>query len=191
MNENDDETQARIEFGRGLSRQLGRSRALTEVADRKQGRYRFRLISYRSLSRAGFRALMAVVIAVNLAVGGAFLTLGAWPVLAFCGLDIALVYVAFKLNYKSGLLTETIELSPAAMTLTRDHPSGRRETFEFNPYWVRIRLKEQADGRNALQLASHGQELRFASFLSDDERRDLAENLTGALLCARGARSGA
>ncbi|MBX9926571.1 MAG: DUF2244 domain-containing protein, partial [Hyphomicrobiaceae bacterium] len=161
MNEIDEETQARIELGRGLSRKLGRSRATTEVADRKSGRYRFRLISYRSLSRTGFRALMAAVIAINVAVGGFFLALGAWPILGFCGLDIALVYWAFKANYHAGLLTETIDLSPAAMTLTRDLPSGKRETYEFNPFWVRVRLKEQADGRNALGLSSHGKEMRF------------------------------
>ncbi len=189
MNDIDDETQDRIELGRGLSRKLGRSRAMTEVSDRDSGRYRFRLISYRSLSRAGFRLLMGSVIAINLAVGGFFLSLGAWPILVFCGLDIALVYWAFKSNYHAGLLTETIDLSPGAMTLTRNYPSGKRETYEFNPYWVRVRLKEHADGRNALNLSSHGSEMRFAHFLSDDERRDFAESLAGALLTARGVRS--
>ena len=44
------------------------------------------------------------------------------------------------------------------------------------------------DGRNALKLASHGQEFHFARFLSDDERRDFAESLSGALLAARSVR---
>lgn len=189
MDEIDDETQARMELGRGLSRSLGASRACTRHADSGRGRFQFELVSYRSLGRTGFRALMAFVIAVNVAVGGLFVSLGAWPVLAFCGLDVAIVYFAFKSNYRSGTLRETIEVSPAALTLTRWYPSGQRETFEFNPYWVRVRLAEQADGRNHIKLASHGQELKFASFLSDDERRDFAQCLTGALLTARGARA--
>lgn len=189
MTDIDDDRQDRIELGRGLSKQLGRSRAFTEVADRTSGRFRFRLISYRSLSRTGFRLVMGFVIAVNVAVGGFFLALGAWPILGFCGLDIALVYLAFKLNYAAGAMSETIDVTPALMTFTRQHPSGRCETYEFNPYWVRVRLQEQRDGRNALKLASHGQEFGFAAFLSDDERRDFAHNLTGALFAARTSRS--
>lgn len=191
MNEIDAETQERMELGRGLSRRLGQSRARLELADPRRGQFRFELVSYRSLGRLGFRVLMGAVIAVNLVVGFLFLSLGAWPVLVFCGLDIALVYWAFKANYRAGLLRETIEVSPAMLTLTRWHPSGRRETFEFNPYWVRVRLKEQTDGRNALNLALHGNEFRFANFLSDDERREFADSLTGALMDARGTRQGA
>ena len=73
------------------------------------------------------------------------------------------------------------------LTLTRVHPSGSTETFEFNPYWVRVRLAERGDGRNELHLASHGEQFHFARFLSDDERRDFAESLTGALFAARSA----
>lgn len=190
MDEIDEQTQARIELGRGLSRELGQSRARVRRADRRAGLYQFELVSHRSLGRAGFKLLMAVVILINLVVGGTFYALGAWPVLAFCGLDVALIYWAFKANYWAGHLRETIELSPAIMTVTRFHPSGTSERFEFNPYWVRVRLTEQADGRNILKLASHGQELKFAHFLSDDERRDFADSLTGALLSARSARPG-
>ena len=40
---------------------------------------------------------------------------GAWPVIGFFGLDVALIYLAFKLNYRSGRLYETIELTPGAV----------------------------------------------------------------------------
>ena len=188
MDENDAEVQALAVVGRGLSRELGVSRARVALADRRGGNYRFELVSHRSLGPTGFAVLMLAVIAINLVVGVAFFIAGAWPVLGFCGLDVALIYWAFKANYRAGRLTETLVLSPALLTLTRLHPSGSRERFEFNPYWVRVRLAEQRDGRNELRLASHGQEFHFARFLSDDERRDFAESLTAALLAARHAK---
>jgi len=187
MDENDHEAQARQVVGRGLSRELGVSRARTAKADHRAGAFRFELVAYRSLNRTGFIVLMTAVILINLVVGVVFTMAGAWPVLGFCGLDIALIYWAFKTSYRDGRASETVEISPAILTLTRVHPSGSTERFQFNPYWVRVRLQERQDGRNDLYLASHGEQFHFARFLSDDERRDFAESLTGALLAARTA----
>lgn len=189
MDENDAEVQALAVVGRGLARELGASRARVALADQRGGNYRFELASQRSLGPAGFAVLMMALIAINLVVGVVFYIAGAWPVLGFCGLDVALVYWAFKANYRSGRLTETLVLTPALLTLVRVHPSGSRERFEFNPYWVRVRLAEQRDGRNELRLASHGKAFHFARFLSDDERRDFAESLAAALVAARTAKS--
>jgi uncharacterized membrane protein len=66
------------------------------------------------------------------------------------------------------------------------HPSGREERFHCNPYWARVNLREWPDGRTALSIVSRGTELAFGSFLTDDERRDLASALKEALLIARG-----
>jgi len=189
MDENGSDAQALEVVGRGLSRALGQSRARTALADMRHGRFRFELNATRSLSPAGFKAVMTAVVALNLAIGAGFYMLGAWPVLGFCGLDVALIYWAFKINYRSGRQTEIIELSPQSMTLTRRDAEGGAEVFEFNPYWVRVRLIEETDGRNVISLTSHGREFRFARFLSDDERRDFADNLSEALSAARSSRA--
>lgn len=119
--------------------------------------------------------------------GLAFLLNGAWPVFGFFGLDVALVYLAFRLNYRSGRLYETVDLTPQTLTVTRVHPSGAREKYDFNPYWVRVRLAEAPHGGNDLRLATHGQEFAFARFLTDEERRDFSHALSGALAAARTA----
>jgi len=148
--------------------------------------FRAVLTPHRSLGPAGFLILMTALGVVSFVTGVAFLLAGAWPVLGFFGLDVLLVYIAFRLNYRSGRLHETVELTPARFTLTRVHPSGRQERFDCNPYWARVILREWPDGRTALSVVSQGKELAFARFLTDGERRDLASTLREALLTARG-----
>jgi len=146
------------------------------------------LTPHRSLSPRGFLTLMGAVASISFVAGLAFLLIGAWPVFGFFGLDVALIYAAFKLNYRSGRLYETVELTPDVLTVTRVSPSGKAESFDFNPYWVRVHLTEGPQGRTDLRLASHGREFSFARFLTDDERRDLSKALAGALAQARIAR---
>lgn len=155
-----------------------------------QGARPFRavLTPYRSLPPQGFLVLMVAVALVSFVAGLAFLLMGAWPVFGFFGLDVLLIYVAFKLNYRSGRLYETLEIDGGRMTLMRFHPAGSTERFDFNPLWARVRLTEGLDGRTGLAIASHGRELPFAAFLTDDERRDLAGALASALADARGPR---
>ena len=74
---------------------------------------------HRSLPKGGFRVLMAVLIAFGVAGGLVFLLLGAWPVLGFLGVDVVLVYLAFRVSYAAGRVYERIRLSPAALTVDR------------------------------------------------------------------------
>jgi uncharacterized membrane protein len=163
---------------------------MSQNDDAKQEQRAFRAIlhPHRSLGPTGFLILMSAIGGVSFVTGMVFLAMGAWPVFGFFGLDVALVYIAFRLNYRSGRLYEMVELTPEALTVTRVHPSGKRESFDFNPYWVRVRLAEGPQGRTELRLASHGRELALGRFLTDDERRDFSDALAGALVEARGAR---
>jgi uncharacterized membrane protein len=148
----------------------------------------FVLHPHRSLSPYGFLVLMVTISVFSFTLGMMFLMMGAWPVMGFFGLDVALIYYAFKCNYRSGRIYETIALSPEILKLTRVHPSGRREEYDFNPYWARVRCTtDRPDGRTSLRLAAQGKEILFGQFLTDDERREVADALTGALVTARGS----
>ena len=154
----------------------------------QQGPFRAILHPHRSLGPTGFLILMLAIGGASFVTGMVFLLMGAWPVFGFFGLDVALVYIAFRLNYRAGRLYETVELTPEALTVTRVHPSGKRESFDFNPYWVRVLLAQSAHGRTELRLALHGREFAFGHFLTEDERRDFSNALTGALIAARNLR---
>jgi uncharacterized membrane protein len=129
--------------------------------------------------------LMAAVCIVSFGTGLLFYLLGAWPVIGFMGLDVALIYIAFKLNFRALRLYETVDLTDDSLTVTRVAPSGNAESWSFNPYWVRLTLQPRLGRSSELSIASHGSRLVFASFLTDEEREDFAAALGSALSAAR------
>ncbi|GJM03389.1 MAG: hypothetical protein DHS20C08_18900 [Rhodomicrobium sp.] len=92
--------------------------------------------------------------------------------MGFMGLDVALIYWAFKRNYRDAKIFEQINLTSNELVLERVYPSGRRQVWEFNPFWVSIGLEEHSSGSTKMQITSHGKSMYFGSFLSDDEKRE-------------------
>jgi uncharacterized membrane protein len=152
--------------------------------------FRALLTPHRSLSPTGFMILMSAVCLVSFGTGLLFYLIGAWPVIGFMGLDVLLIYIAFKLNYRAGRLYETVDLNDDALTVTRVQPSGKAESWRFNPYWVQLKLEPRIGRSSELSLVMHGTRLSFAGFLSDHEREDFAEALGTALAAAKTPASG-
>jgi uncharacterized membrane protein len=144
------------------------------------------LTPHRSLSPTGFVVLMTAICVVSFGTGLFFFMLGAWPVVGFLGLDVLVIYIAFKLSYRSGRCYETVELSPEELTVTRVDPVGREQSWRFNPYWVRLKLAQRVGLSSELSISSHGKRLVFGSFLTDPEREEFAGALSAALTCAKG-----
>lgn len=143
------------------------------------------LTPHRSLNQRGFIILMSAICAISFAAGVAFYLMGAWPVFGFFGLDVAIIYFAFKLNYRAARLYETVDLTPEALRVTRVQPSGESQSWSFNPYWVQIGIETQPGRPTRLALASHGNTLVLGSFLTDGEREDFAQALKRAIAEAR------
>lgn len=128
---------------------------------------------------------MAAVSLISFGAGLMFFLMGAWPVLGFMGLDVVLVYVAFRINFRALRVYETVDLTEDALTVTRVAPNGRAQSWRFNPYWVRLSIDERVGRTSELSIASHGSRLVFGSFLTDPEREDFASALKEALREAR------
>lgn len=136
---------------------------------------------HNSLSPSGFRALMAALAAAFLGVGAVFFAAGAWPVVGFCGLELVLVYLFFKLNFRDLRRYEILRLTDTALDVLRVAPDGSAERVSFQPYWLRVTI-ENAPGRSSrLVLSSHGNSLDVGAFLAPEEREDLARALGDAL----------
>src|SRR3990170_732078 len=104
-----------------------------------------RLAPHRSLGRAGFIVLMALLAGASFAAGIAFLLIGAWPVFGFLGLDVLLVYLAFRANYRAAAAFEEVLVTPSALTVRKVSHRGRVSEWTLNPVWVRLDRETHAE----------------------------------------------
>ena len=142
---------------------------------------------HRSLSRNGFFWVMAVLGGVAAVMGTVFLSMGAWPIFGLYGIDILLVYLAFKSSYRSAdAHWEEVLLTREKLVVSRYGPKpGMVKRYGFQPAWVRVEIDDPVRDDSDLALVSHGKRFVFARFLSPDERLDLGKALTAALDVAR------
>ena len=148
-----------------------------------------KLSPFRSLPPRGFFWVMAVLAAIGFCSGIGFVLAGAWPVTGFFGLDVALLYLAFRLSYRSARQTETVRLTERTLDVERVGIRGEERRWRFEPVWLRVVFEERAEGQNGLFLASHGKRFPLGTFLSTPERRSLAQGLSAALEAWRRALS--
>lgn len=145
------------------------------------------LTPYRSLGRRGFVILISILVALNIAVASTFYALGAWPVAPFMGLDVLLVWWAFRLNYVDAKRAERIEITPYELILDRMGPDGQAEQKRFTRSWVQVDLErdEARDLIGPLFLRSHGVATEIGRFLSAEDRQAFARVLSAKLAKTR------
>jgi uncharacterized membrane protein len=139
------------------------------------------LTPHRSLSPRGFRILIGTVAAANLAVGIGFWWSGAWPVFGFMGLDVALLYFFFRLNYRGGQEKELVRLTEDELIVRRIDASGEEHKWSLEPYWLRVEIDDPPRTDSALVLATRERRLAIGAFLAPEERLEMAQALRAAL----------
>ncbi len=145
-----------------------------------------RLTPHRSLNRSGFLALMGFVTVVSFAAGVAFLMMGAWPVFGFFGLDVLIIYWAFRANFRSAAATEDILVTPYEIRVRRVSHRGHVVEWTLNPLWVQLERKEDEEfGIEKLYLVSRGRRLSVGGFLGPDEKASFSNALQAALHAAK------
>jgi len=116
------------------------------------------------------------------AVGAYFASLGAWLVLPFAGLELAVLAAGFYLSALSGHTTEVIEVDGSDLRVLRGR-RGLEEVARFPAHWTRVMLRRDPRGwyPSRLLLACHGKGVEIGSKLVEAEREDLACSLQETL----------
>lgn len=139
----------------------------------------------RSLTNVGFWALMGAVLVMSFSAGLFYVAIGAWPVLGFFGLDVAAIWLAFRLSYRQGRLAETVRVTAARTDVRRVHPSGHVTHWSTPTAWARVSIDRPVRHDSQVRLRAHGRTLVLGAFLAPDERGTFADALAHAIAAAR------
>ncbi|MEC8371495.1 MAG: DUF2244 domain-containing protein [Pseudomonadota bacterium] len=136
---------------------------------------------HRSLNPFGFKLLMATIAFMMLSIGIVFALLGAWPVIGFCGAELLLLYVMFRLNYRAGRAYERVRLNERIFEVRKYSPAGAFDAWELEPTWLLVDMDNPPEHDSQLTVTSRGRRLTIGKFLTPEERLELANALKDAL----------
>lgn len=141
---------------------------------------------HRSLSRTGFVLVMGLAAGLAGLAGLLFLLMGAWPVVGFLALDVALIWWAFRANDRAARAREFVEVRASELVVRRVSARGAATEWRFNPAWARLLVSRDEDAAvRRLDLSSRGRRVEIAGWLSPPEKADFAMALSRALDRAR------
>ena len=95
----------------------------------------------------------------------------------FLGLEIFIVWYAFKWNYRSGQLVETVAITPQQVDITRTDWRGRSKTICLDGVWIKAELDTREKRKCRLYLRQHANKLEIGAFMPPAEKPPLAAAL--------------
>ncbi|WP_442793954.1 DUF2244 domain-containing protein [Paracoccus sp. SMMA_5_TC] len=146
--------------------------------------YRLELWPHRSLPPQGF------VWVIGLTAGFLALPLVAvigrtalWGLLPFAGLAVWALWAAIRRSYRCP--REVMDLSRDRLALRRSDPGKPDRSWQTNPYWVRVSLRQGGPVEDYLVLTDGRREVELGAFLAPEERVALSDELNQRLEALR------
>lgn len=144
-------------------------------SDTPEGPEVLTLTAHRSLPPRGFAAVILITVAfLTLPLLSVLGTAVLWWMLPFLGAAVWALWAALRRSYKDGEVSEDISRAGDILTLTHRPVRGDELVWDCNIYWVRAKLhKEGGPVPNYVTLSGNGRQVELGRFLSEDERKDL------------------
>jgi uncharacterized membrane protein len=120
--------------------------------------------------------VFASLCAVSFAMAVAFAALGAWLVIPYSVIEMAVVYWAFRWFERRTADWEQLTVA-GDKVIVESVRSGVRTKQQFNRPWVRVEMDDGKFGTSSLGLRYAGQLVRFGSDLPPTERARLGRDL--------------
>lgn len=128
-----------------------------------------------SLSPSGRRWFFVSILIVSLGIATGWALNGAWYVLPFAGLEMGVVYLALLVIARHGGDQESITIDGDRVVVERTR-KGRTARHEFTRQWAQV-VVARTGRKSALCMRSHGREVEIGEFLTDEQRKAVANDL--------------
>jgi len=128
-----------------------------------------------SISPAGLARVFALLVAVTLGIGIGFAAAGAWLVLPFAGIEVALLAAAFLATGRHAGDYERIERAGERLTVEVSS-AGQTERHELGVHATRVHVATQGRGARVC-LRANGFEYEVGRHLHEQGRIELAAEL--------------
>jgi uncharacterized membrane protein len=142
----------------------------------------------RALSPRGLIVLLAILGTMNAGLALVFIAMGAGPVVAFLGLDLAAVIVAFAVSNRRARDQERVRVSAAEIRVTRRARGGDLTVWASPTAFTRVVFLDEEDGAGEVRLRLSDRETPVAAALSRPERLAFVAALESAIRRARTGR---
>lgn len=144
------------------------------------------LTPHQSLTRRGFRYVVAVACVLASIPGIIFFSIGAWPIVAFLAVDVLAIGWALSASMRSSRQYEVVTLWPDELEVKRVSANGKVELTRFNPFFVKLVIDRDYNERTtAIHLRTRDTDLVIGSFMNADDKASFAKVFGTALRKAR------
>ena len=116
-----------------------------------------------------------MIAASTFGVAGGAALIGAWPVMPFAGLEVALVALAFRIVQLHDEDFERLEIDDHEIRVEARHAAKVTRFVAHRP-WAKVLVRDSG-ARCTLRLAYRGRSEPLGRLLSDEGRRALAQRL--------------
>ena len=134
---------------------------------------------HQSLPPRGMAAfVLATFTMISLPLFGLLGTKLLWALLPFLLIAVFGIWYALNRSYTDRRILETLTISNAHTKLHRLNPRGQDQVWESNTYWVQTTLHPtEGPVPNYITLKGSGRDVEIGSFLSEEERIALYDEL--------------
>jgi len=139
----------------------------------------FTLVARRnnSLSSTGCNLVVGSLATISLVISLAFALRGAWMIVPFAGLEVLVVYLAFRCLERHAGDFESLSIQDDRVLIVR-RERGEVSRHEFNRYWAQVVLQPSRwGGQVVLALRSHGRQVEFGRHLTEEQRVEAARTI--------------
>ena len=144
--------------------------------------HRYVLRPNQSLSWSAAKLCFGTIAGATLAIATTFAFVGLWPVLPFAGLELGILGYCFYRCAANAQNREVITVGPQVVKVEKGK-SRPDDRWDLPRAWAVVAMERHAirGYPSRLFLRSHGRHVEFGRFLNEEERRELAVDLSRTL----------